>query len=73
MLFFKGQHNFSTCQDLVHLCSHLVEHVLIAYGPLGSFSSFVILLYFAVLSTTKFRINLIVVSQDFSCLGLDFE
>ena len=69
MLFCKAQCDFSTWKDLV--C--LVEHVLIAYRPLGSFSSFVFLLYFAELSTTKSRLNLLVVSQDFWSLGLDFK
>ena len=73
MFFFKGQCDFSACKDLVCLLSNLVEHVLIAYGTLGSFSSFVILLYFAELSTTKCRVNLLVLSEDFWCLGLHCE
>ena len=74
MLFYNDQCNFSTCKDLVCLLSNLVEYVLIAYGPLGSFSSFVILLYILLscqLQTS--RINLQILSQDFMCLGLDFE
>ena len=53
MLFCKGQCDFSRCKDLVCLLSSLVEHVIIAYRPLVSFSSFVILLYFAKQSTKK--------------------
>ena len=36
MLFSKGDCNFGTCKDSVCLLSNLVEHVLIAYGPLGN-------------------------------------
>ena len=73
MLFCKDQCNLGTSKDLVCLLSKLVENVLIAYGALGSFSSFVILLYFAELLTTKSRIKLPVLSQDIWCLGLDFK
>ena len=55
MLLCKGQCDLSTCKDSVCLLSNLVEHVLIGYGPLGSFSSFVILLCFAELSTTTIQ------------------
>ena len=55
MLFCKSHCNFNTCKDLVCLLSNLVEHVLIAYGPLGSFTSFVILWYFVELLTTKIQ------------------
>ena len=72
-MLFKDQCDFSTCKYLVCLLSNLVEHVLIVYGPLGSFSSFVILLYFVERSTTKSRINLSVWSEDFWSLGLDFK
>ena len=58
MFFCKVQCDFSTYKDLVCLLSNLVEHVLIACGLFVSFSSFVILLYFAELSTTESRINL---------------
>ena len=74
MLLCKGQCDFSTCKDLVCLLSNLVGHTLIAYGPLGSFSSFVIFLYILLgcqLQTS--RINLAILSQDFLCLGLDFK
>ena len=40
MLFCEGQCDFSACKDYVCLLSTLVKHVLIAYGLLGSFSSF---------------------------------
>ena len=73
MLFCKSQCNFSACKDLVSFLSNLVENVLIAYGPLVSFSSFVILLYFAELSTTKSRKNLPVLHENFYSLGLYFE
>ena len=66
MVFCKGQCDFTTCKDLLCLLSNLVEHIKIAYGSLGSFSSFV-------LSTTKSRINLPIISQDFLCLDLDFQ
>ena len=45
MLFCKGQCNFNACKDSFCLLSNLVGHILIAYRPLGSFFSFVILLY----------------------------
>ena len=73
MLFCKGQYDISTCKDIVFLLMNLIKHVVVAYRPLWPFSSFVILLYFADLSTTKSQINLPVLSEDFWCLGLDFK
>ena len=72
MLYCKGQCDFSICKDSVCLLSNLVEYVFIAYGPLGSLSSFVILLYILLncqLQTS--RINLEISSQDFLCVRLD--
>ena len=73
MLLCEGQCDFSTCKDSVSLISNLVEHVLIAYEPIGSFSSFVIPLYVLLSCQLQtFRINLQILSQDFLCPGLDF-
>ena len=71
--FCKSQCNFNTCKDSVCLLSNLVKHVLIAYGPLGSFFSLVILLYILLSCwLQKSRINLQILSQGFLCIGLDF-
>ena len=71
--FCKGHCDLSTCKDSVCLLSNLVKHVFIAYGPLGSFFSFVILLYILLscqLQTS--RMNLQILTQDFMCHGLYF-
>ena len=73
MFFCKGQCDFSTYKDSLCLLSNLFEHVLIAYGPLGSFFSFVILLYILLSCQLQtLRINVQILSQNFLCLGLDF-
>ena len=55
MFFCKGQCDFSTCNDSVCLLSNLVEHELIAYGPLGSFFFCYSIVYFTELLTTKIQ------------------
>ena len=55
MHFYKGHFDFSTCKDSVCLLSNFVEHVVIAYEPLGSFFFCYSYVYFAELSTTKIQ------------------
>ena len=70
MLFCKGHCDFSTSKDLVNL----VEQALIAQGTVGSFSPFDFLLYILLSCQPQTsRINLQILSEDFLCLGLDFE
>ena len=74
MLSCKGQCDFSTHKDSVCLLSNFVDHVLIVHGPLGSFFSFVILLYILLsCQLQKSRINLQILGQAFLCLGLNFQ